>query len=220
MAVDNPPPLCTPADMQSGAFADLVRSFGTQALADMCVEASRECESVANRRFLPFTINESQRAEGVDPEELGGLGPGGLMDYNTAQGVSYANALGGGGGQVRKVWLDECAVRYSEMWAYSGVVVSVTASIGGTNVATPMKGPMADTGLLWFNIGTYCPPGSLIEITYSGGYNPFPASLRRAGKYMTAAIACRELDPDSGTGHDEGNLQKLAEKALMPYMRS
>ena len=221
MAVDNPDPLCTPADLQDGAFADLVQAFDQEALLDICVEASRACETEVERRFIPFTITESHRADGLDPDELGGMGSTIGLDLTAALGVSYANAIGAGGDLVRKVWVREYAPRYQEMWSYSNVSVRVTPSIGGGNQVTPMKGPMPDSGLLWFTLGTFCPVGSLIEVTYSGGYQTVPADLRRAAKWMAAAIALRELDPSQhGSQHDPGTLESLATGWLQPYART
>jgi hypothetical protein len=222
MAVDTPTPLVTPEQLAAGAFADLVRSFDAQALADICDEASRACETEVTRRFMPFTVTESHRAEGVDPDELGAMSGAVVLDLYASLGMSYANALGGGGGGVRRVWLREYAAAFPEMWQYTGVACSVTLSIGGTTPITPMAGPVPDSGLVWFPIGTYAPVGSLLQVTYSGGYATIPADLRRAAKWMAAAICVRELDPVSAaqTGHDASNLESLATAWLSPYQRS
>src|SRR5690242_8350276 len=133
MAVDTPQPLCTPADLTAGAFADLTRAFSQPALQSICEEASRACETEAGRRFMPFTITEALRADGVDPDELGGFGSGIPLDLNASLGASYANALGTSiGSLVRRLWLTECAPLYPEMWVYSNVSVQATLSIGGT----------------------------------------------------------------------------------------
>lgn len=220
MAVDSPTPLVSVADMRLGGFADLTKNFLDPDLLRFCIEASRACETEVDRRFMPFTLTESHRASGVDPEELGGLGSGIPLDLSAALGASYSAALGGSQNFVRKVWLRETAVKYPDMWAYSNVSVAVTVSIGGTNAVYPMAGPYADSGLLWFRLGAFIPPGSLIQVTYSGGYTTYPADLTRAAKYMTAAICCRELDPEqSSTGHDAGNLEELAVGWLSAYGR-
>src|SRR5207244_12707227 len=65
----------------------LFRAFTPQAISDFCLEASRACETEVVRRFMPFTLTESRRAEGVDPDELGVVSPG-LMDLTTTLGVS------------------------------------------------------------------------------------------------------------------------------------
>ena len=68
MAADTPTPLATSAQMKEGAFADLVRSFDDPALDQLMVEATRACETECSRRLAPFTMTESHRAEGIDPE--------------------------------------------------------------------------------------------------------------------------------------------------------
>jgi hypothetical protein len=100
--------------------------------------------------------------------------------------------------------------------------VSITLSIGGTQTAPPMAGPFPDTGMCWFRLGTFVPPGSLVSVTYSGGYSTVPADLRRAAKYMAAAICLRELSPDMAArhGHDAGSLEAQACSWLSPYVRA
>lgn len=218
MGVDNPAPIISPSQLQSGAFADLTRSFSNEALNNICIQASRACETETDCRFMPFTTTETHRAEGVDPDEIG-VGAGIPLDLNASLGRSYAQALGGGSSLVRKVWLHHHAVRYAEMWNYSNVTVTVTVSIGGTNPTQILGGPYPDTGLVWFNIGNFIPIGSLISITYSGGYSTYPADLVRAAAFMAAAICCDELDPNSGHGHNSGDLTDKATAWLSPYVK-
>lgn len=221
MPVDTCTPLCEVADLQNGAFADLAKAFDQQALSDIVIEATRACETEVSRRFVPFTLTESHRAEGIDPDELGGFGSGIPLDLHASLGTSYATALGSGTNLTRRCWLNEHAPLYPEMWQYSGVTVTVTASIGGSNVIQVLRGPVPDTGLLWFQLGTFIPIGSLIEVTYSGGYQTIPADLRRACKFMAASILCRELDPlGSRIGHNPADLEALAVGWLSAYARS
>lgn len=219
MASDKPQPLCTPAELQSGAFADLTRAFDPDTLLGFCEEATRQAESIADRRFVPFTLTESLRADAVDPDELGLATSGIPLDLSATLGSSYAAALGSVGSLVRRVWLTECAPMFPEMWSYSGVSVHVTLSIGGTQTVQVMRGPMVDTGMLWLHLGTYVPQGSLVEVTYSGGYQTIPANLRRAGKYLTAAICCRELNPEMVGSHNPDTLEELACKWLQRFGR-
>ena len=219
MASDKPQPLCTPAELQTGAFADLTRAFDPEALLDFCEEATRQAESIADRRFVPFTLTESLRADAVDPDELGLATSGIPLDLSATLGSSYAAALGSVGNLVRRLWLSECAPLYPEMWAYSDVSVNVTLSIGGTQPVQVMRGPQNDTGALWLHLGTFVPQGSLVEVTYTGGYQTIPANLRRAGKYLAAAICCRELDPAMTGAHNADTLEELACKWLQRYGR-
>ncbi|MCW2900931.1 MAG: hypothetical protein JWO67_3196 [Streptosporangiaceae bacterium] len=222
MAADNPIPLATSAQMQEGAFADLARAFSGQALTDIMIEATRACETESGRRLVPFTVTESHRAEGVDPDELGDATdlP---IDLMGALGRSYASALSGGtSSQVRHCWLNEYAPLYQDFWAYSNVSLTVIRSYGGSQQfsATQIIGPEPDTGHVWFSLGVFLPIASLIRATYSGGYTTVPADLVRACKYMAAAIITRELDPLSAPhGHSPDALEALAVSWLSPYTR-
>lgn len=221
MADDKPDPLCSPSDLTAGAFADLTRAFDPGDLEAICEEATRACESEVSRRFAPFTITESLRADAVDPDELGALSSGIPLDLNAALGASYASALGGSvGSLVRRLWLSEFAPLYTELWAYSNVSLQATLSIGGTQPIHVLRGPMPDSGMVWLNLGTFLPQGSLVEVTYSGGYQTYPADLRRAGKYMAASICCRELDPTMTGPHNADSLEDLACRRLQPYRRT
>lgn len=222
MAADNPIPLATVADLSTGGFADLTRSFADTALADFMIQATRACETECQRRLTPFTgLTESHRAEGVDPDEYAGtsLMP---LDLVGALGRSRAAAYGSTDSMVRHCWLNEYAPLYSDMWTYSNVSIEVVLSVGGTLTVTgSITGPESDSGHVWFNAGTYIPVGSLIRPTYSGGYTKsVPRDLNRACQYMAAAIAARELDPMQHPGHDPSQLEAVAVAWLSPYART
>ncbi len=222
MATDQPVPLVSVSQLQEGAFADLTRSFSNQALQDICIEASRACETECDRRLMPFTITETHRAEGVDPDEYASVTGGVPMDILGTLGASYATALGSLGDWVRHCWLHEHAARYQEFWTYSNVSITLFRSIGGSQPANILLGPQVDTGEVWFRLGTFLPVGSRIIASYSGGYQTIPADLGRAAKYMAAAICCTELDPMQAQqhGHNSGDLTEQAVAWLSPYTRS
>jgi hypothetical protein len=206
--------------LTEGAFADLVRGYASpSAQADVLIEATRDVEGLAGRRFAPFTITESHRAEGVDPDEYAD-GFAIPMDIRSTLGQSYAAALGASS-LVRQVWLNECAAQYPEFWTYSNVTVDVVRSYGGTQTNVPMlDGPAADSGRMWFTLGTFVPIGSQVYVTYSGGYSTTPADLSRATKLSAAAIVALELDPfGEQFGHHPGDLRSEAEARLVNYMR-
>jgi len=217
MAADNPTPLCTWPQFSSGRFSDLGREISDpQTQLDILVEATRLAEGVCDRRLAPFTgLVETCRAVGVDPEEY----PGAMTPTTQASalGMSYASALGGDDG-VRRVWVEQYAPRYPEMWAYSGVSVSIGTTYGGSGAATGFTGPDPDTGYLWLSAGAYVPVGSLVKITYGGGYQTYPADLVRAGKLMTAWVLMRELAPTKQT-RDPNSLWDDASRALAGYIR-
>lgn len=218
---DTPTLLCTEAQFKTGAFADLVSKYPEQGLTDALSEATRECEDLCDRRLAPFTsLVETHRAEGMDPDEYTDAAnlP---MDLQGTLGRSYAYALGAST-LVRHCWLDQFPPRYADLWSYSNVQVTIIRSYGGSEnltTATQIVGPELDSGHLWFQLGTFLPIGSLIRVTYGGGYTvAIPASLVRAGKYMTASIIVRELDPGS-TGHNPDQLYNDALRVLKPFMR-
>lgn len=220
MADDNPAPLATFAQFSTGAFADLVRDYDETAGQDLMIEATRLCESEADRRFAPFTLTETHRATGMDPDEYADSAnlP---MDIHGTIGRSYAMSLGATT-LVRHCWLNEFAARFPEYWSYTNVAVEIVRSYGGSQdmAVSQLVGPEPDSGHLWFQLGTFLPIGSLIRVTYSGGYQTYPGDLVRAAKFMAASIVVRELDPAQTGGHDPDVLYGHACKALGPYMRS
>ncbi|MGK5728926.1 hypothetical protein [Streptomyces sp. URMC 124] len=222
MAADSPVPLASAADLAAGQFADLVRDYAPDALDQLMIEATRQCEGICGRRLAPFTnVPESHRAQGIDPDEYSDAG-GLPMDIQGTLGRSYADALGSGD-QVRHVWLNEFAPRYPEMWSYTALAVTLLRSYGGSQnvTAASLIGAEADSGHIWFSLGTFLPVGSLIRVTYGGGYATVPADLGRACKLLAASLVLGEIDP-AGTqfGHDRGVLTTQAEAILSTYQRT
>ncbi len=217
---DSPVPLCSPAQFSTGALADLVRGYSPQGLVDLLIEGTRRCEDLTQRRLAPFTITETSRADGIDPDEY--TDSANLpMDIRSVLGASYAAALGASS-LVRHAWLSEFAPRYPEMWAYRDVSVTIIRSYGGTqqvSQAQVLSGPEPDTGHLWLQLGIFLPVGSRVQVTYSGGYVvSTPASLVRANKWISAEIALRELNP-AETDHNPDQLHEAALEWLAPWMR-
>lgn len=219
---DTVTPLCTQAQFTEGALGDLAEGYSPTALGDILAEATRECESECNRRLAPFTgLTETHRADVIDPDEYSDQAnlP---MDIQSTLGASYARAIGASD-LVRHTWLDECAVRYPDLWQYSGVSVTIIRSYGGTQNLAPtqiLNGPENDTGHLWFQLGLFMPVGSRIQATYGGGYViAIPADLVRACKFMAASIIVAELNPDD-TAHNPAALRDRACKILAAYGRS
>ncbi len=217
---DSPVPLCSPAQMLTGALADLVRGYSPQGLTDLLIEGTRRCEDLTSRRLAPFTVTEMSRADGIDPDEYSDSAnlP---MDIRSVLGASYAQALGASS-LVRHAWVSEFAPRYQDMWAYSNVSVTIVRSYGGTQQVSPaqiLSGPEPDSGHLWFQLGIFLPVGSRVQVTYSGGYVvSTPASLVRANKWISAEIALRELNP-AETDHNPDQLHEAALEWLAPFMR-
>lgn len=221
MPSDSPTPMVSATQFQAGPFADLVRSYSAQALTDVLVQATRACETETGRRLAPFTLTETHRASAVDPDEYADSAnlP---LDMLGSLGRSYASAIGASS-LVRRIWVNEYAPLYQDMWTYSGVTVTITRSYGGNQPVGPaqiLQGPDPDTGHLWFKIGLFLPVGSMVNVTYSGGYTTMPADLVRACQYMAASIVARELDPMSQQhGHSPDALTAEAVGWLSPYLR-
>jgi hypothetical protein len=223
VAADCPVPLCTAAQFSSGAFSDLAQGYTNttgQPLDELLGEATRVCESECGRRLAPFTVTETTRADGIDPDEY----PSGASLPMPIQGtIGWSEALAlGGNDLVRHCWLSEFPCRYQDLWAYTDVSVTVIRSYAGTETlqaAQILDGP-DNTGHLWFQIGTLVPVGSRVRPTYSGGYTvAVPADLVRACKYMTAWMIITELNPED-TSHDPDRLHTSALMILSNYDRA
>ncbi|WP_194923198.1 hypothetical protein [Catenulispora pinisilvae] len=216
---DTVTPLATVAQLMGGPFADLFVHFDPDVVQEFLVDATRMCEDETDRRLALFTgLVESHRASGVDPDEYGDAG-GIPIDPQGVVGASYAAALGTTS-LIRHVYLDQYAPRYPEMWTYSDVQVLILRSFGGSQLIEPSRlvGPEPDSGHVWFPLGTYLPTGSLIRVTYSGGYATVPASLSRACRLMAAHLAVTELRPGT-TQHDADTLRGQAVDILVSYVR-
>jgi hypothetical protein len=215
---DTPVPLCTSANFMSSAFADLAAGYEEPALADLMSESTRACEAAAGgRRLAPFTITETTRADGVDPDEY----PAGASMPMPIQGtIGWSEALAlGGNDLVRHCWLTQRPARYPDLWAYSNVTITVIRSYAGTENFTAsqiLDGP-DNLGHVWFQIGSLVPIGSRVRVTYSGGYAvAIPADLVRAGRLMAAWMIVSELNPGT-TAHDPDWLYGSACKILEKY---
>jgi hypothetical protein len=119
------------------------------------------------------------------------------------------------------MWLTNFAPRFPEFWTpYAVTNLTIVRSVGGTQTVstTAIQGPEPDSGHVWFPVGTFLPVGSLIRVTYQGGYSTVPADLVRACKAMAASIVIKELDPQIGSAHDPDLLRDEAIEFLDPYM--
>lgn len=211
--------LCTWAQFTSGPFADLGRSYeDPEAQLEVLSEATRLCEDAIDRRLVPFVGHvDVLDCYGINPDEYPNQGA--ATSQQAALGQSYANSLGGDTG-VRRVWVREYGVRYPELWTYANVSVQIETTYGGAATATAIDQlPDVDSGALWFSLGTWVPIGSKARVTYSGGYTvAIPASLVRAGKFMTAYVVLREIQPSKVT-RDPAALRDDALFALSAYAR-
>lgn len=218
MAVDSVVPLATAAQIQEGSFNDLVKGYGTAALNNIMIEATRLCESACDRRLAPFTVTETLRAEALDVEDaMDAYIP---LDPTSQLGFSRAQSLGSAL-LARHFWVREHPPRMQDHWTGSMTSIALLRSYSGTQ-SVNITGIQfeADTGHCRFQLGTFVPPGTTIVATYTGGYTTVPADLVRACKYMASAIVLKELDPAAGNhGHDPDALRLDALECLAPYTR-
>lgn len=216
---DQPAPLCSYAQFTEGGFGDLVAGYSVAAVTDCLAEATRQCEDQAGRRLAPFTVTETQRASGIDPDEYAATSSMPVSIQATI-GMSEASALSTTN-LVRHHWLAEYPARYPDLWAYSDISVIVVRSYGGTQPITTgqiLDGP-DDKGHIWFQLGQFIPVASYIKVTYSGGYTPaVPASLVRSCKFIGASVVIDELNPQ-GNARDPDRLYALGLRWLKPFMR-
>jgi hypothetical protein len=218
MATDPVVPLVTWAQLSAGPFANLIAGYtSVPAQNDLLAEATRLCESAADRRLVPFTAIETQRATALDVEDaLDSYMP---LDPTSQLGLSRAMSLGSTQ-LVRHFWVRERAPRYPELWTGTINSINLLRSFSGVqNVNVSQIQYEADTGHVRFQLGTFVPPGTTIVCNYTAGYSTIPADLVRACKYMAASIAVRELDPLQNGGHDPDLLRTDALDALAPYVR-
>jgi hypothetical protein len=212
--------LVTWGQVTEGAFADLLKGYtSTTTQADLLIEATRLCESLADRRLAPFTnLVETQRAEALDVEDaLDAYIP---LDPTSQLGFSRAQSLGSTM-LVRHYWVRAYPPRFAEFWSGSLTSVELLRSFSGTQTVAPSTLQYEpDTGHVRFQLGTFVPPGTTIVTTYNGGYSTVPADLVRACKYMVASIAIAELDPMMSHGHDPLELEAKAADILDAYMRA
>lgn len=216
---DTVTPLCSYAQFTEGAFGDLVSGFSQSAVNDILLEATRQCEDQTGRRLAPFTITETTRASGIDPDEYGGtsnmpVSIQGTLGMSQAASLNMTNL-------VRHMWVSEIPARYEDLWAYSNVTVTVVRSYGGTQQLSPgqiLDGP-DNLGHIWFQLGQFIPVGSYTRVQYSGGYVvAIPASLVRANKFLAASVVIDELNPEDSE-HDPDRLYNLALRWLVPFAR-
>lgn len=218
MPVDAPVPLATVEQLTSTPLGNLVTEYTPQARADLMVQATRACEDACDRRLAPFTITETQRAESLDVEDaLDAYVP---LDPASQLGMSRAMSLGSTL-LVRHFWVREHPPRYPEFWdgAVSKIVLKRSFS-GIQDVAVSQVQYEPDTGHVRFALGTFVPPGTTIQVTYTGGYTTVPQSLVLACTYMAGAIAVRQLDPVvQPTEHDADMLRVQALEYLAAFGR-
>ncbi len=214
-------PIATPTDMNSGALSFMLRGVSAAYQQSVMVRASRSVEARCGRRFAPFTVTESSTAEGVSPFAAGG-DTGVPMSMAGSVGLSRARSLGVSS-LVQDFWVSECAPLWPDLWAYSNLSVQLRHTWGDTQPLTGahLIGPETDTGHVRLPIGTFCPVGTTIVATYSGGYIlGMPDDLVQAVKLQAAKSLIVEIEPENRPGMDTGDLEAEIIDLLAPYARA
>ncbi|RCH70441.1 hypothetical protein DT019_02850 [Streptomyces sp. SDr-06] len=193
--------------------------YSTTAQSNLMLQATRACESACDRRLAPFTgVVETQRADAMDIEDaMDAYVP---LDPTSQLGFSRAQSLGSTL-LTRHFWVREHPPRYPELWTGSISSISLFRSFSGQqSVSVSAIQYEPDTGHVRFALGTFVPPGTTIQVVYSGGYSTVPADLVQACQYMAASMAVKQLDPvDGRSGHDPDALRSDALEMLAPYTR-
>lgn len=176
-------PLASADDFQNFASTqELIQNatrWSPSQLDKLMLRASRRLETLCDRRLVPFTITETTRAEGVALDSSPNDDV--PMDLRSALGRAQSLAFGATY-LVRDFWLSQYAPAYPDLWSYSVEQIQLVTEYGATEVipASQIEGPENDTGHLRFLLGTFCPPGTTVRFTYSGGYTTPPDDLNMA----------------------------------------
>lgn len=220
-------PLAWPADFKEfGSGSELVQNsqvWTEGQLLSLMTRATRSIESRCQRRLAPFTSKvESHRAYGISPDEYGEQGDI-AMDLTGALGWSQAASLGVSS-MVREFWVDETAPMFAEQWTYNFESVKILRTFGDTQTFTGpdfivWQGPEKDTGHVRMPIGTYCPIGSTIRITYGGGYDPVPDDLSLACIYQATKLLLIGAEPETRDKMSLAELDNEMTMLLGPYAR-
>lgn len=216
MAVTTVPMATAAAFTTFGSFGSLVTGSSTDDIDRLMVRSTRAIERRCDRRLVSFTVTESTRAQGIDPDSAGTSHM--PIDMQGALGMSKARALGVTD-MVRDLWVQQYPPVEQDMWAYSGVSASVQSAYGGLSAVRIAEGPEPDTGHLRLPLGTFCPVGSTVRITYSGGYFTIPEDLELATIYQAAKFSIVGAEPQERKEMSTVELDHELTTLLAPYMR-
>lgn len=214
-------PLATFADAQKyGAGAEILRSFtDSQSQTDLMWEATGLIEDRCDRRLaLCTSITENHRAEGVDQDVLGGADM--PMNLITALGYSQSIAFANTN-LVRDFWLDQYPPVRPDAWTYTITSIDIDLAYGDqlTVAQGGIQGPMP-SGWVRLNLGTFCPVGSQIIVTYGCGYSIVPYSLKMAAILQAFKLAVVGAEPEQRKEMSTAELDAEILSAIAPYIRS
>lgn len=216
-------PIATVTDMRDSSLSYLVSKLTDTQVTQVMTRASQQVESRCQRRFAPFLITETHIAEGVS---MFGSGddPGMPLSFQGSLGLSQNRAFGGGT-LVRDFWVDQYAPLWTDFWSYTSMTVALYPMQGGTQMVVNYANsgfpwyPDVDTGMVRLPLGTFCPVGTKIQVTYGGGYTTYPTDLIQAVKLQAAKTYIVEIEPQARSGMDTADLDAEIIDLLAPYVK-
>lgn len=211
--------------LDQGAFHSVVQFYaGQEAYLDTRLAAASEAiEDMCQRRFMPFEgLVESYIAAGSGPDVGDRFTPMPVGGWGFAAQLANDQLLRQFPGQVRDYWLTQYAPKRPELWTYSDVRFSITWPWAMQAYEVPdgyLDGPDPDTGHLRIAPGVMCPPGSRIQVTYSGGYTRgYPQALVEATRLECVRQLIVEIDPELVPALSTELLQKDIKAKIAPYV--
>lgn len=219
-------PLASQDDLEDSPFKYALQGASQTYIAATLARASRNIEMRCGRRFAPFgPITQTELAEGVasDASPATDL----PMSMAGTLAMSRSRAYGQSSKLVRDIWLDHCAPTHPELWTYSNVSVLIVPPFGGQGqtIGGPgsgaLVGPFPDSGHLRLPFGTYCPIGSIIETTYSGGYTlGVPDDLVQATMMQAVKLFILGIAPERRANMTTADLDAEIDALIAPYARA
>jgi hypothetical protein len=191
-------------------------------LNQLLVSVTTMIQSRCQSRITPFTNKiETHSAYGISPDEYTAQG---MMptDLSGALGWSRAAAFGVTA-MIREFWVDECAPMYGEWWTFTLNKVTILRTMGDQQIFTDFtrwQGPDVDTGHVKMPVGTYCPVNSVLQVEYSGGYNPVPGDLQMAATFLAMKQIILANEPTARRGTlDLMELDNEVTSLIAPYAK-
>lgn len=219
-----PVQLATPDDFIGfGSNQELVQNstrWTTAAITRLMTRATTSVEARCDRRLAPFTgLTESYRAEGVANDSSPNDDV--PLDLRSALGRAQSMAFGATA-LVRDFWLAQYTPVFQDQWSYTLEQIVVVTPYGGALTIPPNQitdGPQPDNGHFRLPLGEFCPPGSTVRITYSGGYTPIPEDLNLACILQATKVVLIGAEPELRKTMSTADLDEEIVTLLVPYIR-
>ena len=218
-------PLITVSQFTSwGSVPELIQDtamWTPAALEAVVAQGSASVEARCGRRLAPFTVTESLEAWGVSPSDALGLASALPVSAGATVGMSLARALDPGLGLVSEFWLREYAPCWVDLWNYNIESAVIRTPFGSTQELSlsALTPPDPETGYFRLQLGTFCPEGSRLVVTYSGGYTATPPDLVEACLYACMKQVILAIEPGTPKGESLAELDAEITSLLAPYIR-